>query len=153
MDTRSREPVVLARLRRLLLATLAGGMVGTLVELLLLGHFESATQWIPLVLLALGLAVVSWHAASPRAASVRTLQVTMGLFLSAGLNGIGLQYDGNVEFELEITPGMSGLELIEKAMTGATPVMAPGAMALLGVIGLAHTYGHPHTAFNLEGDR
>jgi hypothetical protein len=32
---------------------------------------------------------------------------------------------------------------MSKALTGATPVLAPGSMSLLGVIGLALTYRHP----------
>jgi len=33
--------------------------------------------------------------------------------------------------------------LLSKTLTGATPVLAPGSMSLLGVIGLASTYRHP----------
>lgn len=147
MHTASRphEPVALARIRTILLGTLAAGLIGTLTELLLLGHFELASQWIPLALLAIGIVVVTWHAARPSALTVRALQVTMALCVAAGALGVGLHYDGNVEFELEITPAMGGLELVRKALTGATPVMAPGAMAMLGLIGLAHAYRHPCT--------
>jgi len=35
------------------------------------------------------------------------------------------------------------IELVEKVLTGATPVLAPGSMALLGLIGLTHSYRHP----------
>jgi hypothetical protein len=38
---------------------------------------------------------------------------------------------------------MSGLELIRKVASGATPVLAPGTMSLLGVVGLLHTFRHP----------
>lgn len=133
----------MARIRKLLLATLAAGLVGTLTELLLLGHFESVLQWIPLALLGIGIVAVAGHATRPSALTVRALQVAMALFVAAGALGVGLHYDGNVEFELEITPAMAGLELIRKALTGATPVMAPGAMAMLGLVGLAHAYRHP----------
>lgn len=133
----------MARIRKLLLATLAAGLVGTLTELLLLGHFESLQQWIPLALLGIGIVTVAWHAARPSALTVRALQVAMALFVAAGVLGVGLHYDGNVEFELEITPAMAGFELVRKALTGATPVMAPGAMAMLGLVGLAHAYRHP----------
>jgi hypothetical protein len=33
--------------------------------------------------------------------------------------------------------------LISKTLTGATPVLAPGSMSLLGFVGLAFTYRHP----------
>lgn len=133
----------LTRIRTLLVVTLVIGIVGTSTELLLLGHFESVAQWIPLALLALGLAELVWHVASPGRASVRALQVTMVLFIVSGGIGVGLHYDGNVEFELEMYPSMGGLELIRKTLTGATPVLAPGTMVLLGLVGLAHTYQHP----------
>ena len=141
--TQSQEPHALTRLRRFLLAILSVGQCGTLAELLLLGHFESVQQWIPIGLLGFGVLAVAWHAVSPRPASVRTLQVAMALFLMAGGVGIGLHYDGNAEFEREMTPAINGVELVKAAMTGATPVMAPGAMGLLGLIGLAYTYRHP----------
>jgi hypothetical protein len=35
------------------------------------------------------------------------------------------------------------MSLISKTLTGATPVLAPGSMSLLGVVGLAFTYRHP----------
>ena len=141
--SRLREPVALARIRKFLLVTLAAGLAGTLSELLLLGHFESVLQWIPLALLGFGLAIAAWHAARPRALTVRTLQLAMALFVATGVLGVGLHYDGNLEFELEITPTMNGFELVRNALTGATPVMAPGSMALLGLVGLAHAYRHP----------
>jgi len=133
----------LAHIRLLLLGTFVVGSIGTLTELLLLGHFESAAQFVPLVLLAVGLAEVVWHVMAPGKASVRALQVTMVLFIVSGGIGAGLHYDGNVEFELEMYPSMRGLELIGKTLTGATPVLAPGTMVLLGLVGLAHTYQHP----------
>jgi hypothetical protein len=30
-----------------------------------------------------------------------------------------------------------------KTITGATPVLAPGSMVLLGLVGFAYTYRHP----------
>jgi hypothetical protein len=38
---------------------------------------------------------------------------------------------------------MKGLELFWEAMKGATPSLAPGVMAQLGLLGLACTYRHP----------
>ena len=71
------------------------------------------------------------------------MQLLMVLFLGAGILGVGLHYQGNNEFELEMYPSLAGVELLSKALTGATPVLAPGSMSLLGVIGLALTYRHP----------
>lgn len=145
------ESLALMRIRRLLTGTLAFGIVGMGLELLLLGHFESASQMAPLVLLGAAAALLAWYAAAPGRASIRALQATMILFVVSGGIGIGLHYDGNVEFELEMYPSMRGLELIQKTLTGATPVFAPGTMALLGLVGLALTYRHPALGASAHG--
>ena len=131
------------RMRAYLLGTLAVGMTGMAAELLLIGHRETAQQLIPLVLLAGGLMTLAWHAAAPRLVTVRALQLMMLLFVLSGAVGVFLHYRGNAEFELEMYPAMGGLELVQKTFTGATPVLAPGSMTLLGLIGLTHTYKHP----------
>jgi hypothetical protein len=137
------QPDVTGTIRRYLLLTLAVGMVGMGTELLSIGHVESVQQLIPLVVLAIGIVVLAWHAAAPRATTVRALQIIMVLFVMSGLLGVGLHYRGNLEFELEMYPSMRGFEMVQKTLTGATPVLAPGSMALLGLIGLTHSYRHP----------
>lgn len=137
------ETHTLTVLRRFLLATLIAGAVGTGVELLLIGHYEDRTQLVPLVLLGATAAAGVWHAIAPRPHTVRLLQAVMLASLAAGAVGIGLHYAGNEEFELEMYPTLAGRELFAKTMTGATPVLAPGTLALVGLIGLAATYRHP----------
>ena len=119
------------------------GCVGTLVELLLIGHDESAAQFVPLVLLGLGIVVGVIAHLMPSVVSLRALQALMLAFLVSGLIGVGLHYRGNQEFELERQPNAAGFPLFSKTVTGATPVLAPGSMSLLGVVGLALTYRHP----------
>jgi hypothetical protein len=132
---------VLSRLRRYLLAILAVGSVGAGVELLLLGHVEGVAQIVPLLLLGVGIPVIGWCAAAGSPASTLALRVTMAMFVVSGGIGIALHYQGNVEFEREMYPSLAGMELVGKTLTGATPVLAPGTMALLGVTGLLAVYG------------
>jgi hypothetical protein len=146
-----REPDVLTRLRRWLLATLVVGIAGIAGELALIGHFESISQRIPLALLGAGLILATWHALRPGTGTTRALQALMILFVAAGGLGVGLHYDGNEEFEREIYPAMEGLELVQNTLTGATPVLAPGSMTLLGLVGLAHTYRHPSLTAHARG--
>jgi hypothetical protein len=131
-----------APLRRLLLALVFIGAAGLEVELLLLEHFESALQWTPLVLLGvvLAAALLVWRRPSP--ATVRFFQSVMVLCVAAGVVGIILHYRGNVEFELEREP-LHGWRLFWEAIRGATPALAPGAMAQLGLLGLVYSYRHP----------
>lgn len=137
------ESTTLAVVRRWLLATLLAGTIGMEGELLLIGHFEKWPQLTPVVLLALGFAALTWHFAAPSRATVRVVRSLMLLFVASGVLGVALHYRGNVEFELEMYPAMAGMELVGKTLTGATPVLAPGSMALLGLVGLTQTYRHP----------
>lgn len=147
MSDRPRSPILevdaSSALRRAMLALVLLGAAGLVVELLLLEHFESVWQVVPLVLLALvlvaGVALARWP--SPRA--VRFFQTVMVLCVVAGLVGVFLHYRGNVEFELEREPLRRGLALFWEAIRGATPALAPGAMSQLGLLGLAYTFRHP----------
>ena len=143
MAVPSSESPTLARLRTFLLAALALGIVGTAGELLLLGHIESPAQWIPVAALGAALLVLLWHAAAPGPNSVWALRLLMTAFIVSGVAGVGLHYDGNVEFERELHPADGGMTFLSHVLAGATPVLAPGSMVLLGLVGLAHAYRHP----------
>ena len=137
------ETPPLSTIRTVLLWLVVLGSAGTMAELLLIGHHESLTQRIPLILLAASVVLGGATLALPRRALVRVLQLLMVLMLGGGLLGVGLHYSGNEEFELEIYPTMAGMELVSEALTGATPVLAPASMSLIGVVGLVFTYRHP----------
>lgn len=137
--TRSSESV-LALARRVILIILLVGMVGILMELLLLEHFEDVLQLIPLILVGFGLVSLVWHARSPHRTSTRVVRIVMVLFLVSGVLGVYLHYRGNVEFERERRPQAGGWTLFREAMMGATPALAPGAMVQLGLLGLLYTY-------------
>jgi hypothetical protein len=135
---------VLQRVRRFVLAVLAIGLIGTAADLLLLAHYESFLQLVPLALVALALALIVWHLAAGGAASVRALQATMLLFLFAGVIGMVLHYRGNLEFQLEIDATQSAWDLFRKVVRAkAPPALAPASMAQLGLLGLVYCYRHP----------
>ena len=144
--TSSPETPTLTWIRRFLLLSLALGVVGTAGELVLLGHIESPAQWLPLVALVASIPLLLWHARSPGKASVRMLQLLMIVFIAFGLVGVGLHYDGNAEFERELHPDDAGMTYLGHVAAGATPVLAPGSMVLLGLVGMAHAYRHPSAA-------
>lgn len=113
-------------------------MVGILIELLLLEHFEDTLQFVPLGLLGLGVVTLLWHARSPHRTSTRAVRALMTLFIVSGVLGVYLHYRGNVEFERERRPQAGGWTLFREAMMGATPALAPGAMVQLGLLGLLY---------------
>lgn len=134
----------LSTIRRWLLAILGLGLVGTAAELVLLEHYETAVQWVPLVSIALAFAVLIWHRVKGDASSIRALQATMVLFLVAGIAGVGFHFRGGAEFQVEIDPSQSRWEIVKKVMrTKAPPVLAPGLMVQLGLVGLVYAYRHP----------
>lgn len=131
-------------LRRWILAVLVFGIVGTGVELLLLRHYEEPTQLVPLALIAIALGVLLWHVVGGCGNSVRALQVTMLLFVIGGATGVTLHFSGAAEFQLEGNPTLGTWDLTKKVMRAeAPPVLAPGVMMQLGLLGLVYTYRHP----------
>ena len=132
-----------AFLRRVLAALFLFGSVGTAAELWLLEHTEDAWQKAPLVLIAIAAVVLGVLTVRPSTVGVRIFQIVMVAFIASGMAGLALHYQGNVEFELELQPDASGFHLFRESMKGATPVLAPGTMALLGALGLTYTYRHP----------
>lgn len=135
-------------LRQLVLALVLLGIIGLEIELAFLRHADSFSQWIPHICLLLGLVVTLAVYLSPRKPVLRSFQAIMVLYLLVGALGVYLHYRGNVEFAVERDPSLSGLKLVWKALRGATPALAPGALAQLGLLGLLYTYGHPSLARN-----
>jgi len=131
---------IIGIVRRVLLLILLLAMIGILVELLLVEHFEDVWQFVPLCLLGLGLATLAWHAWAPSRASRRVLEVLMVAFMLAGFLGFYFHYRGNAEFELEENPNIPRWELFREAMMGGTPALAPGIMIQIGLIGLLYAF-------------
>lgn len=136
------DAMVLATMRRMILAALAIGLVGSLTELALIGHFEDPWQVVPLAALTVSIVVVVWHAVARSRASLAAIRLAMAVLMAAGATGIVLHFRGNAEFQLEMDPSRRGWDLIAAVMQAtAPPSLAPGNLALLGVIGLIGTYG------------
>ena len=134
----------LSSLRKILLAILALGMIGILMELILLKHSEDVYQWIPLVLLGVGLPMLAWQGAHGGVLSLRLLRWLMCGFVAAGIAGVYFHFQGSAEFKLESQPNLAGMALFWAAIGAkAPPLLAPGSMVQLGLLGLAYTYKHP----------
>jgi hypothetical protein len=132
---------IVDRLRLWVLGVIVLGLVGTVTELLFLEHYEEPLQFVPLVLIALALVVVVWHLRRHDTASLRTLQILMGLFVLSGFVGMAAHFYGSAEFQLELNPDLSTWELLQKIVHAqAPPLLAPGMMMQLGLLGLAYAY-------------
>lgn len=132
---------LLRRLRLFLLATAGFIFLATPLELLLIEHFESPQQFIPFLLCALGLATVALAVFRPRWATLLALRWAMAVVIAGSMLGIYLHIANNLAFELEIRPGAAAGSVLIDALGGASPLLAPGILALAGALAIAATYG------------
>jgi hypothetical protein len=150
MEPLERGGDLLERVRRWMFWVLVLGFVGTETELLLLEHYDDPWQFVPLLLIVLGFASLLWYDKRHHAASLRAFRIIMVLFIIAGFVGLVLHFRGAVEFQLETDPTMGRWELVKKVMrVKAPPVLAPGVMLQLGLIGLAYALPNPRQERNL----
>lgn len=127
----------------MLLALVLFGSVGLLMELLLLEHFETPFELIPLTLLSLAILTGIALAARPGRPTIRAFQGVMLALVAASAAGLWFHMRENAAFELEIDDSVEGLTLLWLALRGATPALAPGALTQIGILGLILTYRHP----------
>lgn len=139
----SNDSALLPFVRKALAAILIFGLVGIEVELFLLKHTDGFWQLVPVALVGATILVASLALAQPGPASLGILRVMMSVFLVVGIVGVYQHFTGNVGYEKESNPGLAGAELYKAAAMGSTPLLAPGVMLQLGLIGLLYTYRHP----------
>jgi cation transport ATPase len=139
-------------LRLWILGILLLGLLGTVTELVLLGHYEEPLQFVPLVLIVAALPTLWWEFSRRARASRRAMQVLMALFVLAAFLGFAAHFHGSAEYQLELNPDMSTLELLEKILRAkAPPLLAPGMMLQLGLLGLAYVFSD--TRFRRSGSK
>lgn len=137
----------LETVRRLLLGLLVFGMTGTTAELWLMGHHEDWRQLIPLVAMGVSGLVLVWFATGRSLGATRAFRLCMLLLMLTGATGVILHYRANMEFQLEMDPSLGGMALWRKVMHAkAPPALAPGNMALFGLLGLISTLGINRTS-------
>jgi hypothetical protein len=147
------DPIVRASLRQLLLALIFIGIVGLEVELALLRHAESFSQWIPHVTLLIGFLTTVAVYLRPGNRTLNAFRAMMIMFLVVGALGVYFHLAGNVEFVRERYPSISGVSLLWKTLRGASPALAPGALTQLGLLGLVYGYKHPALSYHSTNER
>jgi len=130
----------LARLRQFLLATAAVMYLGTVVELIALGHFKEPLQWIPFGLCALGLVVTGLAWRSPQRQVLLGVRWIALVITLGSLFGIYEHLENNFSFYREIHANATALELLTHTLGGASPLLAPGTLALAAILAVAATY-------------
>lgn len=131
----------------MLLGLLAFGLGGTTLELWFIGHYEDWWQVVPLVVMGASAAAVAWLAVSWSVRVAWVFRLCMLLLMLSGATGAVLHFRANSEFQLEMDPSIGGMALVSKVLHAKTPpALAPGNLALLGLLGLVGTWRIPDHA-------
>jgi len=123
--------------RQLLLALVAFGAAGLLLELCLLDHHDSVTKWIPLVLLGLAFPICGWVAARPGPSSLRVFQAVMWACVLAGGLGADLDvgYPGDgLEGVWNSLPFIEGIKTAELPEVGERVAVIGGGNTAIDVV-------------------
>jgi hypothetical protein len=130
--------------RRFVLGIFVLGLAGVSAELLLQDHNETLAQAIPLLLAGLAVVSLTHVLVSGSVRSIRGFRLVMGLVALSGVVGSGLHVRASMEFQREMDPSSSYYVQFTKAVRAkAPPALAPGAMILLGLVGLLFTVKQP----------
>ena len=106
---------------------------GMLADLLLIEHFESFWQFVPVVFLAvsgIGYFLIL------KGTGLSLFRVWMYVGMLAGVVGIYMHVRNNWEFAIELRSNLKGWELITEVATGAIPVISPGFLIPIAMLGL-----------------
>ncbi|HEX7071353.1 MAG TPA: hypothetical protein VF190_11125 [Rhodothermales bacterium] len=131
------------RLRRFLLTVSAALFAGTPIELWFAEHTESWMQLVPFGLCALGLGAVALVLLRPSRRAIVGLRGTMLAIAVGGLLGLYQHLEHNIAFEREIRPAAAASQVVWEALSGASPLLAPGIFVITAMLAIAGTYGHP----------
>ena len=126
--------------RRLILAVVIVGIAGIGAELVLLEHWESPLQWTPFIGMGAATVVIVAAGMRPTRRRILVLRATMLALIVVGAVGMWLHWRSNALLELEMNPAAAGWPLVRRVLFGGTPLLAPGAVMHLGMIGLAATW-------------
>jgi hypothetical protein len=135
--------VIVTRLRLFLLWLAVALCGGVIAELWLTDHMEEPLQFVPFVVCGLSILALLQVLLRPQRSSLLQLRVMMVVAALGGLLGIYEHLAGNLAFAQEINVAKAAASPLFAALTGANPPLAPGALGVAALVGLAATYCHP----------
>ena len=126
------------RLKQVLVLALLFMMIGTLLELYLLDHYEDTWQLIPVI--CIGVALINFCVLFYRRsqAAIHLFKLVLVLTTFSGVYGVVLHLQSNFEFEQDMKPTASFWQLILESLSGALPTLAPMSLVVLACIGYSY---------------
>jgi hypothetical protein len=130
------------QLRRIVAALVAFGLIAIAVELVLIEHVENTSQLIPVIVLPLAALLLGPIAFGAVPWNVVALRGVLAIVVLAGIAGVGLHVFESWQFQAEVDPSQPGVARAWAALRAQSPPsLAPGQIALLGLLGLAAATG------------
>jgi hypothetical protein len=126
------------RLKQVITVTLLFMMVGTLLELYLLEHYEGVWQFIPLICIGASLLTMVSLLFFSTTVLIFLYQILLGATALSGFVGIFFHLRANFEFEQEMKPTAENWDLLVESFSGALPALAPASMVVLALIGYSY---------------
>lgn len=130
----------LRRLQLILHVFAMATFAGTIAELIAARHYGETLRLVPFALTGLGLvalAIVWLRPSVAMIAGTAALMVVIGL---GSLLGMYEHIQGNLELVHEVRRNPTNRQLIDAALTGRNPLLAPGALAVGALLGLTALY-------------
>lgn len=141
------------RMRWMLKALLFLGILGIGGELALIGHTVGINQTLPLIAMGLAVFALALDVFGRSRLGTGVLRLAMVGLIAVGGLGLWYHYESNAEFERELDAEASAWAIfVESMRSHSPPALAPGALALLGGIGLVSTCGGATPRKQKEGD-
>lgn len=107
------------------------------LELVLSGHTEGLIQWVPFIASGCGIITLLLWKFYPNQGTVTAVRLVMLSVCATCAWGMYEHFIHNLEFELEIRPGSTVLDVLWPTLSGASPLLAPGILLLAGIMALA----------------
>lgn len=113
-------------------------VVGTILELYLIHHYESFTQLIPIICIGLILILVVVLRFKKSLFLNKLFKGVLIITALSSIYGVYLHLNGNYEFEIEMTPTANKADLLIESLSGGMPALAPMSMLVLALIGYSY---------------
>ena len=124
--------------KKMIVLALLFMMIGTLLELYLLDHYEDTFQLIPVLCIAFSLINLIILFFKRSKIIIKLFKLVLVLTSFSGIYGVFLHLQSNFEFEQDMKPTATNWELFSESLSGALPTLAPMSMLVLAFIGYSY---------------
>lgn len=126
------------RLKRVILIAFLFMLLGTMLELYLLDHYEGIQQLIPIFCIGASILMLGILYFKRNHVLEGTFKMILGLTALSGIYGTYLHLRANYEFEQEMKPTADNWTLFMESMSGALPALAPLSMIVSALLGYSY---------------